>query len=614
MNRIEIRGPADIRLLEEAGFEQLVRARTPYGLLQRSAELWPDRVALRFLRRINDPALDQVLTYAQLIEQVRQAANVFHRLGVGREDTVALLMPNVPVAQVALWAAETAGRACPINPMLTETHLVELIQAAGAKVAVILGRNEELGYWQTIVPALRQMLPDLVILDADADFETEGSDGRLEDLMSQERGDQLDFEWREEARRIAAMFHTGGTTGTPKLAQHTQQNQAFVAYAAAAMYDMREHDLLVNGFPLFHVAGTFVYGLSVLAVGGALLIPTRMGMRNQAFVNSIWQQVERYGITAIGGVPTVISALNSVPLGDADIAILRVMLTGGSPLPPELADVFERNFGTPVRNILGMTECAGVVSIEPFHGPRTPSSTGLALPFTEVTAFRLHDGEADLQAPCAPLETGVIALRGPNVSPGYSDPARNAGTFEGDGWLISGDLGYVDEDGRIFVTGRAKDVIIRGAHNIDPSMIEDALTAHPAVALAAAVGLPDNYAGELPMAFVTLQEGAAVNAEEILDFVRPLIAEPAALPKMIEILRDMPLTPIGKIYKPALRVQANRYAFQTAITAAGLLDGEFELHCNEQGNEILVRGERHLDAAEQALVGIPVPYNIRLTT
>jgi len=181
-------------------------------------------------------------------------------------------------------------------------------------------------------------------------------------LAAAENGASFDFDVANTPDAIAAYFHTGGTTGAPKLALHTHGNQAFVARSAALMYDLRPEDVLINGFPLFHVAGAFVYGLSVLSAGGTLVIPTRLGMRNRSFISSIWRQVERYRVTAIGGVPTVISALNSVAV-DADISSLRVMLTGGSPLPTELAEAFERGTGKPVRNILGMTECAGVVTI-----------------------------------------------------------------------------------------------------------------------------------------------------------------------------------------------------------------------------------------------------------
>ena len=433
---------------------------------------------------------------------------------------MAVLAPHVLSTQIALWAAGLAGRVCPINPMLRSENVIALVKASGAKVAVVLGVNNDLDIWSRLVPALRESGCLTRILDCNFDAATPGSDGAFEVLLSKENGEALNFEREPDADRIAAYYHTGGTTGAPKLALHTHRNQAFVGRSAAALYDLGPEDVLINGFPLFHVAGAFVYGLSVFGAGGEVLIPTRLGMRNRRFVDSIWKQVERYRASVLGGVPTFISSLVGVPV-DADISTLRVMLTGGSPLPTELADAFERHCGVPVRNILGMTECAGVVTIEPFHAPRSPGSTGIRLPFTRVSAFRPSASGVDLTSPCDKGEAGVIALRGPNVSPGYDDPQRDKGTFEKDGWLVSGDIGHVDADGRVFVTGRAKDVIIRGAHNIDPSVIEDALLQHPDIAIAAAVGQPNSYAGELPVAYVTLRAGSQADPETFALSSRP---------------------------------------------------------------------------------------------
>jgi len=335
-----------------------------------------------------------------------------------------------------------------------------------------------------------------------------------------------------------------------------------------------------------------------------------LGMRNKSFIASIWRHVERHGVTAIGGVPTVISALNSVSV-DADISSLRVMLTGGSPLPTELADAFERSTGKPVRNILGMTECAGVVTIEPFQAPRTAGSTGLRLPFTEIRIFHSSGGEVDLNAPCAIGESGIVALRGPHVGPGYSDAARNAGTFE-QGWLISGDLGHLDAVDRLFITGRAKDVIIRGSHNIDPAIIEDALLQHPDVAIAAAVGQPDSYAGELPVAFVTLKAGATVSDEELRSFLIPIVSEPAALPRHVSILADLPMTPVGKIYKPALRLLATKRAIEAALCGAQLTSSQFEIAASETEIIVHVGNAQCQEAAKRALLGMPISYQVRL--
>jgi len=606
--RITVRNAADLAAVESRGLQAFLPSPTPLALIEDAASQRPDHCALLYLADIGDEGRNLRISYAALARKIRQAANLFRRLGVGPGDGVALLMPHVPAAQIALWGAEIAGRACPINPMLRPEHIVALMTAAGAKVAVVLGANSDMDIWNAIVPALREAGCVSHILHADADGPTGDSDGCFEDLLEDENGDRLDFT-RPMPDAIAACFHTGGTTGAPKLALHTHRNQAFVARGAALMYDLRPDDVMINGFPLFHVAGAFVYGLSVLSGGATLLIPARLGMRNRSFVNSIWKYVAEHRVTAIGGVPTVISALNAVAV-DADISSLRVMLTGGSPLPTELADAFERGTGKPVRNILGMTECAGVVTIEPFLAPRVAGSTGLRLPFTQVNIFRAAGSAVDTTSPCDTNESGVVVLRGPNVGPGYSDTSRNPGTFEGD-WLISGDLGHIDAEGRLFVTGRAKDVIIRGAHNIDPSMIEDALLRHPDVAIAAAIGQPDAYAGELPVAFVTLKAGATVSGEDLRRYLEPLVSEPAALPKYVAILPDLPVTPVGKIYKPALRLLATKHAIESALIGAGLAAAAFEIAASEAENVIHVRNEADAAIAKRALQGMPIRYDIR---
>ncbi len=604
---VTIRSMADIASIERAGLDAFLGAKTPFGLIRQSAERYPNHIALRYIRNVGDPGSDQVITYRELTHQIAQAASLFRRLGVGPEDSVAILAQHTPSSQIALWAAQLAGRACPINPMLRPDHALALIKAAGAKVAVVLGNNSDINVWDTIVPALRNSGVLSHIIDIDADAPTAGSDGSLEELLTKEPELSVGSA-SDDPDAIAAFFHTGGTTGAPKLAIHTRVNEAFVARAAAAMYDFGPTDVVVNGFPLFHVAGAFVYGLSALASGSTLLIPGRLGMRNRRFIETIWKNVETYRVTAIGGVPTVISALNEVAV-DADISSLRVMLTGGSPLPTELADAFEKTVKKPVRNILGMTECAGVVTIEPFHGPRTPGSTGLRLPFTEVAAFRAVAGEVDLAARCAANETGILALRGPNVGPGYSDRLRNPGTFEAGGWLVSGDLGHVDAEGRVFVTGRAKDVIIRGAHNIDPAIIEDALLQHPSVAMAAAVGQPDAYAGELPVAFVALKAGAEASEDELRAFVEPLVVEPAIHPKHIAILRELPLTPVGKIYKPALRALAAKRGIEEAFAKIRLAPSDYRLNVGEDGAAIEIADPAIREAARKSLRGMPIRYS-----
>jgi fatty-acyl-CoA synthase len=606
-----VRDESDLRAIEARGFDAFLPQRTPSAILREQARARPDRAAIRFLSRDGDKSNDQLFTYGELWARIMCAARLFRRLGVGADDAVAILMPHTPHAQIAMWAAGIVGCAAPLNYALHPDHLRSLLKTSRTKVAVVLGGNDELDIWSHVIDVLRATPGLTHVLDAEGDRPVPDSDGNFETLLDHETdGEPLPL---PEPDAVAAYFHTGGTTGAPKLARHTHLNQAFVARATAMMCGFRPDEVLVNGFPIFHVAGSFVYGLSVLSAGGTLLVPGRLGMRNRAFVSSIWRQVADYRITAIGGVPTVLSAVNAIPV-DADISSLRVILTGGSPLPSELAEAVERTIHKPVRNILGMTECAGVVTIEPLNAPRVAGSTGLRLPFTTVRAARASGDKVRPTDYCAPGEAGVIVLSGPNVGPGYSDARLNAGTLEPGGWLVSGDLGHVDERGRVFVTGRAKDVIIRGGHNIDPGAIEGALLQHEAVLAAAAVGQPDGYAGELPVAFVALKRDAAVDEAALLDFVRPRVPEAAAQPKRIWILDELPLTPVGKVFKPALRTMAVRNAIGNAIAQANVPADHYGLVLADDNKTIEIRIDGSPQLAEQirqALLGMPVAYEIR---
>ncbi|MDP2820125.1 MAG: AMP-binding protein [Polaromonas sp.] len=545
------RNLADIQALEATPYDQAIPAQTTYGLITHAAQRFADRDAFRYLSSgdLEQPA--QPVSYRELLAQIHRAANLFRALGAGPEDAVAILAPNIPETQFALWGAQLACKACPINYLLQPAHIAALLAASAAKVLVALGPNSELSLWPTIEKVLA--LRPLPVLQIRVGEELAPGVPVFQDVLARQ-SDVLAFDPMLTPGRIAACFHTGGTTGAPKLAQHTHGNEAHTGWFAHYFYGFDEHTVELNGFPLFHVAGAFVYGLSLLAIGGAQVLPTLSGMRNPDFQKNYWKFCEREQVTALACVPTILATLVNLPV-DADISSVRVTYTGGSPLPTELAAQFERKTGIAVRNILGMTECAGLVSIEPAAAPRVPGSTGLRLAYTEVRAVPWQGGAAQLGKSCATGETGVLVVRGPHVSPGYTDAARNTGMFDGP-WLVSGDLGHLDAQGYIHITGRAKDVIIRGSHNIAPGLVEDAFLAHPAVALCAVVAEPDAYAGELPVAFVTLKPGAVCDAATLLAEVAPQVYERPAIPKRVTIIDEMPLTAIGKIYKPALRLRA----------------------------------------------------------
>jgi fatty-acyl-CoA synthase len=238
-------------------------------------------------------------------------------------------------------------------------------------------------------------------------------------------------------------------------------------------------------------------------------------------------------------------------------------------LPPAVGQQFAQVTGCTLFEILGMTEASGLISIDPPCGEGAAGSVGWALPYTQVEVRR-QNADGALAEICETGEIGVVAIRGEHLSPGYRDPQHNAGTFSA-GWLNSGDLGYKDAQGRLYIAGRSKDLIIRSGHNIDPAMIENAMTTHPAVAVAAAVGMPDAYAGEVPMCFVQLHPGQEVSHDALQAHAQDTIDERPAWPKRIQVIDAVPLTTVGKIYKPGLRCDAAK------LRVTELVQGEMGL-------------------------------------
>lgn len=604
---VSVASKADLEMLEQTPYEHVVSARSMPELLTRAASEHGDNIALTWLRDA-DPATPAVhVSYAELLDGVRRAANLFHRLGIGEGDAVAIMAPNLPETQFALWGAEWAGSAFPLNVLLEVGHAASLVRAANAKVLVAFGPHAQLPIWQRALEVAERAGVALVAIG------TEAADGApvLNRLLQDERGDCLDFERPLARDTSAALFHTGGTTGAPKLARHLHGNQVHTSWSASLYYGLGPQDVLFNPFPVFHVAGAFVYGSSAFVTGARQVLPPPLGMRDAGFAGRLWDFVEREAVTVMCCVPTTLAMILQTARSETGDLPVRLFLTGGSPLPTGLADAVEQRFARPVRNILGMTECAGLISVEPAGGPRMPGSTGLRLPFAEVEAVAARPGGADISRPCREGETGVIVVRGPHVGPGYTDTSRNPGTFEG-GWLITGDLGHVDGEGRVFVTGRAKDVIIRGAHNIDPSVIEEAMSRHPEVEMCAAVGLPDRHAGEVPVAYVVPKPGATVTEAELLEHARPNIPEPPARPRSVTVLDQMPLTAIGKIFKPALRRMATEQAFCDALGNVGV-EG-LAVKVEEWGGQmrvvVSVRSAADRESVAGALSGYAVPYEI----
>jgi fatty-acyl-CoA synthase len=518
-----------------------------------SAARQPERNALTMLMTGAPDEQPRRVSYRELLGLVRRAANLFATLGGARPE-VAYMLPSLVETHATLWGAETAGYAVPINFLLQPDHIAGLLKASGARILVALGPHPVLDIWEKAL-VLREQVPGLQVLRVAAPG-TPVVDGVLDfhaALMAQP-DDRLVFGEAGRDDDVAAYFHTGGTTGTPRLVAHTHRSQLAAALGGAVLGDMRPTDTLTATLPLFHVGGTIFCGLSVFMAGVSLLIMSPGGLRNPAMVQGFWRLAAQYRATLVGAVPTSVGAVLEVPLDGADISAVRAGFCGAASLPPAVGERFRQVTGRGLFEVYGMTEASGLIAIDPVAGDGGIGSVGWALPYTQVVVRRL-EANGRLGSPCAAHEIGVITVQGPHVSPGYRNAEHNASVFDG-GVLNSGDLGYTDDQGRLHIAGRAKDLIIRSGHNIDPLMIENAMATHPAVVLAAAVGMPDSYAGELPVCYVALRPGAKVTQDELHDHAQRTIGERPAWPKEIHIVEAIPLTSVGKIYKPQLRCDA----------------------------------------------------------
>lgn len=615
---LPVRSLADIRRLEETPLEQALTVRSTYEIFRNAGAAFGGKTALTFLRTGNPADAPIRWSYAELLARIHQTANMLHALGVGPQDAVAVLLPGCLEYHLALWGGEAAGIVQPLNPLLTDEKLVALMTAGRAKVLIAYGSDSESGMWSKAM-RLRGQVPTLTtVLRVAPHDEAPGSAGALPEgvaefdvLRSAQPSDRLVSGRDIAPTDIAAYFHTGGTTGAPKLARHSHGAQVFTAWASVQVAGMNEQGISINGYPLFHVAGVLPASLASLSAGMEVIIPTTSLLRNKEVLANYWKLVEKYRPTSLSAVPTVLAALANVPLDGADISSIGYCRTGAAVLSPELAARFERLFGLHVHESLGMTEMAGISTITPPGVDGPAGCVGFALPYMRMRIVALDENGNASDRELPPGEQGMVLFKSPNLFSGFVDPADNAKAFTADGWLATGDLGWIDGDGRLNLSGRSKDLIIRSGHNIDPKVIEDALGAHPAVQLCAAVGAPDAYAGELPVVFATLAPGASASEDELLAFTAARVDEAPAKPRSVTVIEHMPMTNVGKIYKPELRAMAaSRVVAATVAQVCGELGvaPAARPRVRSEGESLV---QVRIDAAAAGALAAPLQAQIR---
>ena len=563
-----IRTIRDIEALERIPLEERVWSWDLNDWIRRGWTYNPDKVAINYVENGDPQASPVQVTYRELARRSTQASNLFYSLGVQKEDGVLLLMPTLPQLYFSLYGGIATGITCVVNWMLKSDHLAELIRNARTRVLVVLGPTPGYEIWEN-VQAIRDQLPeDLQILSVQALGGRKLPESDFDDLCAKQPGDKLAFERKFGADDIGGYVHSGGTTGSPKLVRLAHRGFCYKAWAHGATGGPGKSDSIFADYPLFHVAGVLSRGILSIVHGMMVMIPSALGARDKRFIANYWKFVEKYRITQFTGVPTTLSVLAKNLPTTEDVSTLKKVATSGSaPLPVETARELERGLGIRVLLTYGSTEYTTGATQPPREGDPRFGSTGMRVPYTQVRPVEL-DSEGNIARFCEPNELGIIVVKGPGVTPGYVDPKQNVGIFTRDGYFKSGDCGRVDEDGFLWITGRVKDLIIRGGHNIDPQTIEHAIRKHPAVLHVAAVGKPDSYAGELPIAYVQRVNDSTATAEEILTFAEAHIPERPAVPRDLHFIDTMPVTDIGKPDKVGLRFDAAKRHYTRVLGEA----------------------------------------------
>jgi fatty-acyl-CoA synthase len=614
-----------------------------YEMIRTAAWEHAKAPALSFFLRVKDHKRPETWSYESFFARITATANLFHRLGIGKHDVVAFVLPNLPETHLTIWGGQAAGIVFAINPMLEPAAIAELLRAGEAKVLVTLAPFPGVDLWSKVQPVLSEVpsLRHLVLVNLAQHLP--GIKGRAARLVQQRetssapartgsvvciavhdfaegiRGqpaDRLVSGRTIKPDDLSSFFCTGGTTGAPKIAMRTHGNEVANAWSAGQFFGdgISAGKTLFCGLPMFHVNAVLVTGLLPFSRGAHVILGTPEGYRGEGVLPRFWELVERHRINFFSGVPTVYAALLQQSTQDRDICSLEYGLCGAAPMPVELMRSFEERTGLRILEGYGLTEGTCVSTCNPPLGERRLGSIGLRLPLQEIKAVVLDDAGAYVRD-CVDGEVGVLVIRGPNVFAGYKLPEHNVGmwvnTHEGGPWLNTGDLGRRDADGYFYLTGRRKELIIRGGHNIDPASIEGPLHKHPDVQLAAAVGRPDAHAGEVPVAYVQLKPGARANEADLLAFIKDHMGERAAMPRAIRIIPAMPVTGVGKIFKAALKHREIEDSLSHALRDAGVQIGSIKA-CSDPryGTRVQVSLVESADPelARQVLGQFPFPF------
>ena len=580
---------ADKKKIEkEKSLDERLQAKSIYGQLSITAEKYAEKDALSFQLKsgVNDPA--ETLSWKQLTKQVTKTSNALRALGIKETDVVAYVLPNCTEAIVSFLACSTVGVVCPISPLLSPEQMAGILTEVNAKAVISLKSFAKTDVAQRVDEALSLSKSVRTLIEVDLLRYLKPPTSWIASLIrpklnrshsaeviafdafiSNQNSKELSFKL-SEIDRIAACFHTGGTTGTPKIAQHSVRGMLYQGWGLLSVIDWDQNDSMLCPLPMFHVFAVYPMLMTCVTSGAHIIFPTPQGYRGDGVFENFWKLVERWKVSFFVMVPTAASALMQVDV-NADVSSLRYALCGSAPLPKDLFNKFEKATGLQILEGYGMTETTCLISGYPPAGTKKIGSVGIPFPYSDVKILEISE-DGKVVKSCKIEEIGEICVNNPGVLVGntYTDSKKNENLFAFSTHLRTGDLGKLDKDGYLWITGRAKDLIIRGGHNVDPAIIEDALSGHVNVAMVGAVGQPDSHLGEVPCAYVELIQGTDTNADELLAFTQEKLDNKLAMPTYIEILTELPKTPVGKIFKPDLRCRAISRVFNEEFKSKGI--------------------------------------------
>lgn len=604
---------SDVEQIEQVPLEQSIQ-RWDFALnLLDGCGMDPQRAALHATHEgdIDGPLL--TWTFAELAKRSIQIANFLRARNVGAADAVAIVSPTVPGLFATLIGTMLAARPFPINWMLEAEALRDLLVQGRVVAVIALGPTSGFQIWDKVLKAVAAMPEPVPILTLHDPFQNAHENDVLTQA-AQHSGDRLMFD-RPVARRedVACYVHSGGTTGHPKIVRILHGGMVFRQWAANLGLAFTHKDVVLSDTPLFHIGGLLVRGLVSTADGHTTVIPSMHGARDKTYIANYWRYIEKFGVTQISGVPTTLSVLAKNPPRGENITSLRpYFATGSTAIASSIQDRIFDITGARTLQSYGLTENTSHATLDPRDGPQRSGCSGFRVPHVKVRICEMSE-RGQIVRDCDVNEVGMVVLGGPGVAGGYLDPAQNEGVFLPEGWLVTGDLGSLDEEGYIRISGRKKDLIIRSGHNIEPRVIEEALLHSPAVALAAAVGKPDAHAGELPVAYVQLHPGAQATVQELLEIATRHIPERPAVPKEIIIVDQIPLTAVGKPQKHLLQVDVARRTFEQAFRSVSgpwrldvsMLNGGLFLAVQVPAGQYQMQRE-----IEQILASYPIRYQL----